>query len=84
MPIRRQTSFLLRRQTLFLPQNMFLPCPSQFFAPADCGVSGHTVALLRRSIVEERKKKGGQQPVRNVWSDIGRWHLNPWLLTLVE
>jgi len=26
----------------------------------------------------------GQQQVRNVWSNIGCWHLNQWLFTLVE
>jgi hypothetical protein len=26
----------------------------------------------------------GQQQVRNVWSNIGCWHLNGWLYTLVE
>ena len=26
----------------------------------------------------------GQQQVRNVWSNIGCWHLNQWLYTLVE
>ena len=26
----------------------------------------------------------GQQQVRNVWSSIGCWHLNPWMYTLVE
>jgi hypothetical protein len=26
----------------------------------------------------------GQQPVRNVWSNIGCWHLNTWLYTMVE
>jgi len=26
----------------------------------------------------------GQQQVRNVWSNVGCWHLNQWLYTLVE
>ena len=26
----------------------------------------------------------GQQQVRDVWSNIGSWHLNPWMYTLVE
>jgi hypothetical protein len=26
----------------------------------------------------------GQQQVRNVWSNIGCWHLNQWMYTLVE
>ena len=26
----------------------------------------------------------GQQQVRNVWSNVGCWHLNQWLFTLVE
>ena len=26
----------------------------------------------------------GQQQVRNLWSNIGCWHLNQWLYTLVE
>jgi hypothetical protein len=26
----------------------------------------------------------GQQQVRNVWSNIGCWHLNTWLYTMVE
>ncbi len=26
----------------------------------------------------------GQQQVRNVWSNIGCWHLNQWVFTLVE
>jgi hypothetical protein len=26
----------------------------------------------------------GQQQVRNIWSNIGCWHLNQWMYTLVE
>jgi hypothetical protein len=26
----------------------------------------------------------GQQQVRNVWSNLGCWHLNQWMYTLVE
>jgi hypothetical protein len=26
----------------------------------------------------------GQQQVRNIWSNIGCWHLNQWMFTLVE
>ncbi|MEZ6130220.1 MAG: hypothetical protein R3C59_16160 [Planctomycetaceae bacterium] len=26
----------------------------------------------------------GQQQVRNIWSNIGCWHLNQWMSTLVE
>jgi len=28
--------------------------------------------------------RAGQQQVRNVWSNVGCWHLNQWLFTLVE
>ena len=47
-------------------------------------------AVAARWAIEEHfheVKEGwgaGQQQVRNIWSNIGCWHLNQWMYTLVE
>ena len=65
------------------------------WAPYFCTDSGVSVreileAVASRWALEEHFHDikevwgAGQQQVRNVWSNIGCWHLNQWLFTLVE
>jgi hypothetical protein len=84
------TSHLVRgvlRVVLVRRTDGWIPC---FCTDPDAAVRDILEAAAARWALEEHFHDvkevwgAGQQQVRNVWSNIGCWHLNQWLFTLVE